>query len=34
MKLADYNIKGRDGVVGSKVGTNIDLEVTLKGEVK
>lgn len=34
VKLADYNIKGRDGVVGSKVGTNIDLEVTLKGEVK
>lgn len=34
VKLADYNIKGREGVVGSKVGTTIDVEVSLKGELK
>ncbi|MEZ4463464.1 MAG: YceI family protein [bacterium] len=34
VKLDAYNIKGRDGVVGSKVGTNIDIEVSLKGVLK
>ncbi|MCA9525033.1 MAG: YceI family protein [Myxococcales bacterium] len=34
VKLDAYNIKGRDGVVGSKVGTNIDVDVSLKGVLK
>ncbi len=34
VKLADYKIAGREGVVGSKVGTNIDIEAALKGVVK
>jgi len=34
VKLADYAIKGREGVVGSKVGSTIDLDVTLKGVIQ
>lgn len=31
VKLADYQIKGKDGVVGKKVGESIDIKGSLKG---
>jgi polyisoprenoid-binding protein YceI len=31
VKLGDYEVKGREGVVGSKVGTTIEVETSLKG---
>lgn len=34
IKLADYQVKGKDGVVGSKVGETIACEATLKGVAK
>jgi len=34
IKLGDFDVKGREGIVGSKVGTTIDVEVALKGVLK
>ncbi|MEL6179932.1 MAG: YceI family protein [Myxococcota bacterium] len=34
IKLADYKVAGKDGVVGSKVGTSIACQVSLVGSVK
>lgn len=34
VKLGDFDIKGREGVVGSKVGTTIEVETSLKGVLK
>lgn len=34
VKLADYNVSGKQGVVGDKVGETIDVKVSLKGIAK
>lgn len=34
VKLADYKVAGKDGVVGDKVGETIDVKVSLKGLAK
>jgi polyisoprenoid-binding protein YceI len=34
VKLGDYEVKGREGIVGSKVGTTIEVETSLKGVLK
>ena len=34
VKLADYNVAGKQGVVGNKVGETIDVKVQLKGVAK
>lgn len=34
IKLADYKVKGKEGIVGQKVGETIACEATLKGVVK
>lgn len=34
IKLADYKVKGKEGIVGSKVGETIACEATLKGVAK
>ncbi len=34
LALADFKVSGRDGAVGSKVGTNIDITADLKGILK
>lgn len=34
IKLADYSIKGKSGVVGDKVGETIDISATFKGELR
>lgn len=33
IKLDDYQIKGRDGIVGKKVGSTIEIEASFKGKV-
>ena len=34
IKLADYKVEGKAGLVGSKVGESIDCEATLVGKAK
>ena len=34
VELAKYAVKGKEGVVGNKVGKEIDVKVTLKGVAK
>ncbi|MCA9542429.1 MAG: YceI family protein [Myxococcales bacterium] len=34
IKLADYQVKGKSGVVGNKVGETIAIDVDIRGEIK